>query len=520
MNRLKKYIANACVISAVTFIMRTVGVTFQVYVARRAGAEALGLQSLFTSVYTFAMTFACSGLYLATTTLATRALANDEKEKMPGTVMRTAFLWGSLFGLVAAVSLYTVSPFICNRWLSETRAIRPLRTMALTLPFISLSTALNGYFTACRRVYKNAIVSFSEQIVRIFSTVALLGRLPNVPEAEEACFALVIGNVIAECFSFFLSFILYSFDKKRHFSTAPFHSQRGYMISAFASVALPIALSSYVRSALLSVEHALLPYCLRMNGMSQTEALSSYGILGSMAFPVVLFPAALISSFSGLLVPELTECHEKNNQKEIAYIGGRVYALSLWFSVGCSAILIFLSGELGQVIYKSQDASKYILYLAPLVPLMYLDNTTDYMLKGLGEQVYSMCVNIADSLLSVFLVWILVPRLGINGYIIAIYITEIFNASFSIVRFLQVSRTKIHIFKWIMEPLLCGIGATCMTRIVLRMFFYKSFCTETLIFHVILSCVLYIFLLRGIRSVDDEEIVWMRSILHKSVKGK
>ena len=71
-----------------------------------------------------------------------------------------------------------------------------------------------------------------------------------------------------------------------------------------------------------------------------------------------------------------------------------------------------------------------------------------------------------------------------------------------------------------MEPLLCGIGATCMTRIVLRMFFYKSFCTETLIFHVILSCVLYIFLLRGIRSVDDEEIVWMRSILRKSVKGK
>ena len=34
---------------------------------------------------------------------------------------------------------------------------------------------------------------------------------------------------------------------------------------------------------------------------------------------------------------------------------------------------------------------------------------TDAILKGVGEQVFSMWVNITDSLLSVALVWILIP---------------------------------------------------------------------------------------------------------------
>ena len=48
--------------------------------------------------------------------------------------------------------------------------------------------------------------------------------------------------------------------------------------------------------------------------------------------------------------------------------------------------------------------SEYIKLLAPLIPLMYLDGSVDSMLKGLGQQVYSMRVNILDSLLSVVLI--------------------------------------------------------------------------------------------------------------------
>ena len=101
--------------------------------------------------------------------------------------------------------------------------------------------------------------------------------------------------------------------------------------------------------------------------------------------------------------------------------------------------MLFLSGELGSVLYDNGEVSYFIKMLAPLIPIMYMDTATDAMLKGLGEQVYSMNVNIIDALISVCCVAILVPKFGIHGYLITIYITEILNASLSITRLLRVS---------------------------------------------------------------------------------
>lgn len=47
--------------------MRAVGVAFNVYLSAKIGAAGMGLYSLIMSVYTFAVTFATSGINLAVT---------------------------------------------------------------------------------------------------------------------------------------------------------------------------------------------------------------------------------------------------------------------------------------------------------------------------------------------------------------------------------------------------------------------------------------------------------------------
>ena len=58
---------------------------------------------------------------------------------------------------------------------------------------------------------------------------------------------------------------------------------------------------------------------------------------------------------------------------------------------------------------------------------MYTDMTVDGCLKGLGEQLWSMGVNIAEALLGLLLVWQLLPRYALAGWIAILYITEGFN---------------------------------------------------------------------------------------------
>ena len=145
-------------------------------------------------------------------------------------------------------------------------------------------------------------------------------------------------------------------------------------------------------------------------GEGSSEAYAHYGILHGMALPLVLYPMAPLSSFSGLLVPEFAEDSAGGNIKRMERIASEAINTTLVYAALASVILFVFSEELGYAVYGSYDAGRFIAILALIVPIMYLDHVTDGILKGIGEQVYSMWVNISDSLLSVMLVWVLIPR--------------------------------------------------------------------------------------------------------------
>ena len=154
------------------------------------------------------------------------------------------------------------------------------------------------------------------------------------------------------------------------------------------------------------------------------------------------------------------------------------------------------SYELGSVFYPGTDAGKYIKMIAPLIPVMYLDTAVDAMLKGLGFQVYSMGVNIADALASVILVIILLPRLGIAGYIVTVYVTEILNATLSIAKLLSVKDIKPRVFSRIVKPTLAVICATSIVKYASLHFGALSAKPAVrATFHIILSALVYFVLL-------------------------
>ena len=65
---------------------------------------------------------------------------------------------------------------------------------------------------------------------------------------------------------------------------------------------------------------------------------------------------------------------------------------------------------------------------------MYTDMTVDGCLKGLGQQVWSMGINILDALTGLLLVWWLLPRYALSAYIGIIYFGEGFNFILSVFR--------------------------------------------------------------------------------------
>ncbi len=235
------------------------------------------------------------------------------------------------------------------------------------------------------------------------------------------------------------------------------------ILPAIAHIALPIAASAYVRSGLVTVEHILIPIALGAGGAAPEAALASYGVLHSMAIPLVLFPAAITSAFSSLLVPEVAESAAAGEKKRIRHIAERAISATLLFSVLAAAVLLATSGEIGRLFYHNEEAGRYIRLLAPVVVLMYLDTTVDAMLKGLGYQVYSMFVNIADSILSILLVLLILPKMGAVGYVLVVILAELFNLTLSALRLVLAVSPRIPLFRSLIAPTLAALGAVTLT---------------------------------------------------------
>lgn len=473
MNRMKRFVMNGLLITAVSLLLRMVGVAYNVYLSRAIGAVAMGLFSLISTVYGFALTLATSGIGLATTRLVAEAMGTEDgsQNKSPAVLctVKKCFSYALLFSAVSTLLLFFLAPFIGIRLLEDARTVLPLRLLALSLIPIALSSVLSGYFIAVRRVYKNALTQVIGQGARIFGCIFLLGLFSD-RSIEGACIAIALGTTVSEGIATLVQWGLYVAEHSKG-KAEPISQKRKTDIQRnLLSTALPVAFSAYVRSALITVEHMLIPRGLERSGASRDLSLAAYGTVHSMVFPLVLFPSAISSSFAGLLIPEVTEAYTEGNTARIERIIGRVFSCVLTYAIGTAGIMLCFAYPLANVIYPEADgAGRYILMIAPLIPVMYLDTSVDAILKGLGEQFYCMVVNIVDSLLSVILVWILLPRMGITGYILTVYFTETVNATLSITRLLRVARVKIRWFSWIVRPLLCVITATGLTVLFIQL---------------------------------------------------
>ncbi len=449
MNRLKRFMINGALTALVAIAMRFAGLLLNVFVTRKLGAGGMGLLSLVNSVFGFALTFSTGGVNLAATRLCAEALSRGSASELKK-ALRRCIGYALILGLTAAAFLFSFSDFIALRLLSAPDTALSLRMLALPMPVFALSAALGGYFTAVRRAWKNAVTAVLEQGVKMLTVITLFTVI--VPKNDaQACLLVILGTVVSELVSGLFGWILYLFDLsgiRENGKALPGVTHRMF------SIALPVAISSYIRSALVTIEHMLIPRGLSRSGTDPALALATYGVVHGMAFPVIFFPTSLLYAFTGLVIPEMTWAKEKEGRAQIRRICEKVLHLTLLFAIGCGGLLFVFADCLGGALYKNGEAGYYIRVLAPLIPVMYLDSAVDALLKGLGEQVYTMKVNVADALFSLVMVALLIPQMGIWGYIIVVYISEIINLMFSLARLNRVTKVLPSVMRSVSLPLL------------------------------------------------------------------
>ena len=427
---------NTALLTAASLVMRFVGMLWQLWLAARIGEAGIGLFQLVLSVSGLAATFAVSGIRFTITRLAAEELGVGNRGGV-WLAMRSCFAYAGFFGAATALILCLVAEPLGFLWLLDARTVVPLRLLALGLPFMALSTVIYGYFTATGRVWKGVCVQVGRELMTILATLLLLSDYRR-GDLEQACRCITAGSTVADIAGFVILLLVFLLDMKAH-GIRPPKAKDTAIGGRMLSIALPLAITSYARSGLSTLQHLLVPKGLRSSGLSAMDALAGYGVIQGMALPVVLFPSCLMVALAELIVPKLTEAQVGGKEKEIRRVTGDLLHKSLIFSMGTAFLLAALGDSLGLALYDSGRAGTYIQLFALIIPVMYMDMITDGCLKGLGEMMFCMVVNIADAGLSALLVWLLLPRWGLPAYIFVICFTELFNFVLSLFRLHKVT---------------------------------------------------------------------------------
>lgn len=458
MRKLHVFLINGIILTAVSLLIRVIMVWFNAYISNKIGAEGMGLYTLVMSVYTLAVTVAISGMTLA----CTRIVAEEEGIGNSYGIrysVHTCAIFGFLCGTAAAAVVFIFADFIGTVLLQNEKTILSLRAFAVCLPFLSVSSILNGYFTSVGRIVKSSAVQFAELFTRIFVTALFLNLI--FPKTMEfSCLSVVLGGTIAETMSCVYYSIIYIADSRRYRQSG---SKKGIK-KRILKIAIPVALSSYLKSGLSTIKHILIPLQLKKSGLSAEKALSQYGIIHGMVMPVIMFPSAIIMSFSSLILPEFSQLYVHNSSERIKSAISKTFKITLLFSIGVSAVFIYYSDFLGTWIYKSAEAGYYIRLIAPLTVIMYLDTVVDSILKGINQQVGVVKINIIDTVTCIILIYFLLPAYSTIGYIFVIFVSEILNGVLSVNMLIRSTEFELRFNDWILKPAI----AACVTGFCIK----------------------------------------------------
>lgn len=382
MKVLKVFILNTIILLLSSVILQIINMFFSIYISNTIGEEAVGVFTLVMSVYMFGITLASAGINISATRVVSEELASNNELGAKKAAQR-CILFSLLFGLSASIIFFVSADFITIHCLHNKISKNVIYLICIALPFISMSSAVNGYFTAVRRVYKNALAKFFEEFVKILFTAILLKSLmPD--DINYACYALILADVISEVTSFAQLYFLYVRDKKGSLSESRYRDLDSYN-KRILRITIPVALTSYLRSGLSTIKQLIIPSSLQKSGMNSSNSLIAYGIVNGMAMPVIMFPVILVTSFSGLLIPEFSRFNAQGKNKKIRSLSILILSCTLIFSVLVAITIFMLSDEISTIIYHKSEIAKYIRILSPLIVIMYLDIVIDRNFKRIGR---------------------------------------------------------------------------------------------------------------------------------------
>ncbi len=387
-----------------------------VFMTNALGTEAIGVLSLTGSFFSLASVTASGNVFLCASRFISEELGKPQSS--PRRVLAYCMGVGLALSVVVAAVIVLFAPFFSVKFLQDTELSAPIRMMAASLPLLTVTACMRGYFNACCHAKICAVsdaIGFIVRCALMALTVWWITPVSSAAICYMTAFCTVGGSLVT------LVYLLCAFRKYRIPDTGTVSlSLRNYI-----TLAVPVMLGSALTSILSSANDALVPITLQQAGNSTGEALSQFGIFEAIIIPTLFFPSTILCSLSGILVTETARESAACNKIRITNLSEKVIRQTIVFAVFVTAVLLLFGHEIGKLLGGGEIGGRMIVLLAPVVPFIYLEIVLESIIKGLGAQAFSSLNYLAEYIIRISAVLVCIPLFGFYGIVISYYASNV-----------------------------------------------------------------------------------------------
>ncbi len=480
---------------------RAMGFILKIYLSRKMSTELLGSYQVAMSIFAVLMTFVSSGIPVVLSRNVSYYYGKNDKKAI-GSIVSSGLI---LTGIICVIASFIVIffPNLLNLIFTSNASSEMLLILLPALIFSSIYEVLRGALWGEKKFFAISFTEFIEQVTRIIIIVLLFETtFLNMSLTNKTALSLSLACIIS-------SIIVVAIYIKRGGNLA----NPKYEFKNLLKSSSPVTAVRTVSSAVSSIIAVIIPIRLMDYGLTSAEALSEFGIIMGMTFPLLMVPSTLIGSLAVTMIPSISEQSNDidNGELKNTNILKSKINLAIKTTVVFSSILLPLFAALGvpicKFIFNNSKAGIYLSAGALVMIPMGLSQITSSILNAIGLELKSL-KNYAISASLLIISILLLPRfIGTYALLVGYALMSITSASLNILMLAKRKLIKFTFVKTILVMLIvsiiCGLIGFSIYSVLARFSIFALFASSIL---TMLSVLLLIYIF----NIADFKIVIFR----------
>lgn len=402
-------------------LIQLMGTVYRIWLARKIGAEGLGIFQMAYPVYRLLSSIAAIGLPMALTKWVAEYYTTGDLQSI-AMLKKWSLQVVTVGSIIAAGALLVTAPFLSQVVFVESRVKFGLLVLTIAIPFSALSSTLRGYYQGFSRMAPTAVSELTEQIAEIgFTFLGLTYLTAYIPLAGHhyPIIGLTIGELV--CFG-----TLWAYHREQFLPVQPILPTVQLPKIEILNYAWPLLLNQIIVSTGAAAESAIIPRLLIGVYHTTSESTQWFGILNGMAAPVAYFPLILLAPLATVLSPQVSASLKDPRPQSFKTKLLRYYSAALMMSIVGLIIIYSQAALLSNALFHTLQPVYLIRTLALGLPFVGLAMLNLTILSAAGDSEKILLLSLWAIGLKTALFFAFVPLLGVSGAAWSITMTQIF----------------------------------------------------------------------------------------------